>query len=201
MKNENLLIIFAKNSVPGKVKTRLAQSHGDAFAFEVYERLVGITEKESLLLSNTDIHVYFSDTITESPWSNQKKFVQKGTDLGERMKNAFEQGFSMGYQRIIGIGTDLPDLDAKIMSEALSKLESTDTVFGPSEDGGYYLIGMRKMIPEIFDNKPWSTDSLLRITLDELISLHFSTSQLEPLNDIDTIDDLKSSWLGKEFSV
>lgn len=201
MKNDALLLIFAKNIVLGKVKTRLAKTQGDNFAFSVYKRLIDITESESLKLKNADVHVYFSDVIINAKWPNQDKFVQRGNDLGERMKDAFQRGFDLGYQRIIGIGTDLPDLNAAVMAGGLEKLISYDTVFGPSEDGGYYLIGMNRMIPQIFENKPWSTDTLLDLTLSELDELGISSSKLRMLNDIDTIEDLKESWLGKEFGV
>ena len=198
---KQLLIVFAKNIVLGKVKTRLAKTQGDTFAFNVYRRLVEITERESLKVQNTDVHVYFSDVIVKSKWPNQEKFVQQGGDLGDRMKHAFEQGFSRGYTRIIGVGADLPDLSAEVMEEGLGALNNFDTVFGPSEDGGYYLIGMRKMIPQIFENKPWSTDALLEITQAELQELRYTSETLKELNDVDTIEDLKASWLGAEFGV
>lgn len=201
MKNDALLLIFAKNIILGKVKTRIARTEGDNFAFSVYKRLIDITEEESLRLENADVHVYFSDVVINAKWPNQHKFVQQGNDLGERMMDAFQRGFDLGYKRIIGIGTDLPDLNAAVMSEGLEKLKSFDTVFGPSEDGGYYLIGMNRMIPQIFENKPWSTESLLEVTLDELDELKISSVKLGTLNDIDTIEDLQASWLGREFGV
>lgn len=201
MKQRQLLIVFAKNIVLGKVKTRLAKTQGDTFAFNVYHRLVKITERESLLVEDADVHVYFSDVIVKGKWPNEQKFVQQGESLGDRMKHAFQQGFDAGYERIIGVGADLPDLSADVMQEGLAALENNDTVFGPSEDGGYYLIGMRTMIPQIFENKPWSTEGLLDLTLDELKSLGYSNERLRMLNDVDTIEDLKASWLGKEFGV
>ncbi len=199
MKNENLLLIFAKNVVLGKAKTRLAKTVGDTAAFNVYCRLVEITEQESQKLKDADIHVYFSDEPIQSLWSNEKQYVQEGADLGIRMRNAFEEGFRQGYRHIIGIGTDLPDLNAMVMTEALNSLKNHDTVFGPSDDGGYYVIGMNKMIPEIFINKPWSTELLLETTLKEIQSLHLSTHLLPVLNDVDTIEDLRASWLIEEF--
>jgi uncharacterized protein len=198
--SENLIIVFAKNIVLGKVKTRLAKTVGDNAAFEVYKHLFDTTQRESLKASNCDLHVYFSDVVIQSAWPNTEKFVQQGTDLGERMFNAFEAGFSKGYKRIIGVGSDLPDLTASIMEAGLTALETHDTVFGPSEDGGYYLIGMRQSTPCIFQNKPWSTDQLLNITLSELTENGISTAILETLNDVDDIDDLKASSIANEFS-
>jgi len=199
MRNKQLLLVFAKNIVLGKVKTRLAKDVGDVMAFNVYRRLVEITEQETLQLENTDLHIYFSDVVLNALWPNSEKFVQQGADLGERMQNAFQAGFDLGYEKIIGIGTDLPDLSAATLNDGFEALETNHTVFGPSDDGGYYIIGMRKMIPQIFENKPWSTESLLEITCAELESLNYRTHLLPVLNDVDTVDDLKASWLGKEF--
>ena len=85
------------------------------------------------------------------------------------------------------------------MEAGLKALETNDTVFGPSEDGGYYLIGMRQSTPCIFQNKPWSTDQLLNITLTELAKKGYSTQQLITLNDVDDIDDLKASSIAADF--
>ncbi|MGB0915147.1 MAG: TIGR04282 family arsenosugar biosynthesis glycosyltransferase [Crocinitomicaceae bacterium] len=197
--SDNLLIVFAKNIILGKVKTRLAKTVGDNAAFEVYKRLFDITQQESLKAKNCDLHVYFSDVVIESAWPNTEKFVQSGDDLGQRMMNAFEDGFAKGYKRIIGVGSDLPDLTAEVMESGLKALKSSDTVFGPSEDGGYYLIGMRQSTPCIFENKPWSTEELLNITLAELQENGYSTETLITLNDIDNIEDLKASSIAKEF--
>lgn len=200
MNNKNLLVVFVKNPVQGKAKTRLAASIGDAAALEVYKRLIAITEKETSNVVNSDLHVYFSTETDATLWSGKQQFVQQGNDLGERMFDAFEHGFTLGYERIVGVGSDLPDLTAAIISQGLELLKSSDTVFGPSEDGGYYLIGMSKKITCIFENKQWSTETLLRKTLEELTSKEYSTSILETLNDIDTIEDLRASSLAECFS-
>jgi rSAM/selenodomain-associated transferase 1 len=119
--------------------------------------------------------------------------VQNGIDLGERMLNAFKEGFDAGYKKIVLIGSDLPDIDAKHIIKGLDALESNEVVFGPAEDGGYYLIGLQKLIPEIFLNKPWSQPHLLKNTLQELQQLNVSVATLDTLNDIDTYEDLISS--------
>ena len=197
--SENLIIVFVKNITLGKVKTRLAKTIGDNAAFDVYKYLFNITQCESLKAKNCDLHVYFSDAIIDSAWPNTEKFIQSGKDLGERMMNAFEDEFTRGYKRIIGVGSDLPDLSAKIMESALKALESNDTVFGPSEDGGYYLIGMRQSTLCVFKDKPWSTSQLLEVTTKELEEKGYSTTQLLKLNDIDDIDDLKRSSISEVF--
>lgn len=200
MQNKNLLIVFVKNAVLGHAKTRLAASIGDESAFEVYKHLIGITERETVSLKDSDIHVYFSSEITDDLWEGQQKFVQQGADLGARMQDAFQRGFDLGYGRIIGVGSDLPDLNAEVMTEGLNALTSNEAVFGPSEDGGYYLIGMNRLISCIFENKPWSTETLLNETLSELQSNNITVASLRELNDIDTIEDLQASSIADAFS-
>ena len=199
MQSENLVIVFAKNIILGKVKTRLAKTIGDNEAFNVYRLLVEITERETMKMENCDVHIYFSDIVLKALWPDTMKFVQRGNDLGERMMNAFDDSFKSGYKNVIGVGSDLPDLSAEIMTEGLRSLETNDTVFGPSEDGGYYLIGMKKLIPQIFIDKEWSTETLLDVTKSELNELGYSCKLLIELNDVDTLDDLKNSSIAGHF--
>lgn len=192
--SKDLLIVFVKNIVLGKVKTRLAKSIGDTGAFNVYKQLFNITQAQTLKL-NIDRHIYFSDVVINSPWPNDEKFVQKGSDIGIRMENAFKKGFELGYEKIILIGSDLPDISEKIISDGFNKLDETNFVFGPAMDGGYYLVGMKKLMFGLFQNKPWSTSDLMITTHWFIVDKGNSISYLEELNDIDTIDDLNKSSL------
>lgn len=187
-----LVIVFVKNIKLGTVKTRLAKTIGNIGAFEVYSELVKITEQATEEL-DIDKRIYFSNAVVESKWQSDYKTVQSGADLGERMLNAFKEGFKAGYKRIVLIGSDLPDINTTHIIEGLNALEETDVVFGPAEDGGYYLIGLSKIEESIFKNKPWSQSHLLNETLQELQTLKVSVSTLEPLNDIDTYEDLIAS--------
>jgi len=196
---KNALIIFAKNIVLGKVKTRLAKTIGDSGAFNVYVKLYEITEHESTKVEGADIRVYFSDVIINSKWPKSERFIQKGKDLGERMKNAFNDAFEAGYENVVCIGSDLPDIKSRIIEDAFLKLNKNDLVFGPAADGGYYLVGMNKTHLYIFENKPWSTDQLLSITRKEIETEGHLYSLLDVLNDIDTIQDLKQSTLSDQF--
>jgi len=198
--SKNLIIVFAKNNILGTVKTRLAATIGDQMALEVYNELLRITENSTKEISNTEVHIYFSNSINLEIWPKSKKFLQKGADLGERMQQAFTASFDQGYQKVIGIGSDLPDISKEIIVEAFKRLTQNDAVFGPSMDGGYYLLGMTQMIPEIFENKPWSTEELLDLTLNELLQKKTSTSLLQTLNDIDTISDFEKSTLYQKFA-
>lgn len=197
---KNLLIVFAKNKLFGKVKTRLAKTIGEESAYEVYEALYHITEQESCAVSTADVEVHYSHFIDAETWVDCRKFVQVGESLGERMKHAFTEGFKQGYQTIIGIGADLPEIQHELIEEAFRKLESSDFTFGPAEDGGYYLVGMSNASGRyIFDDKPWSTKELLKITKAEIVSKKQSITFLETLNDIDTVEDLEKSAIGTQF--
>ena len=189
---KSLVIVFVKNIKLGTVKTRLAKTIGDYGAFEVYSELVKITEKATENLA-VDIRIYFSNAIVDTKWKNHSKTIQKGKDLGERMLNAFKDGFNDGYNHIVLIGSDLPDINSNHILDGLDALDANDVVFGPAEDGGYYLVGMSKLLPEIFQNKPWSQPELLKITLEELKQTKTQVGILETLNDIDTYEDLIAS--------
>jgi len=189
--SKNLLIIFVKNIKLGKVKTRLAKTVGNENAFTIYSALVEVTEKATLKV-DVDKRIYFSDAIVNKKWPNDFKTVQKGVNLGERMSNAFQDGFSDGYENIILIGSDLPNISSEIIDLGLKELEEKEIVFGPAEDGGYYLIGMSKLHNCVFENKAWSTSSLLDYTLSELKRKNIEASLIETLNDIDTFEDLQA---------
>ena len=190
--NKELIIVFVKNIKLGKVKTRLAKTIGAQGAFAVYKELVKITELATENIK-TDKRIYFSDVVVDSKWKNDYKTIQEGKNLGERMKNAFIKGFEDGYERIVLIGSDLPDIDSNHIEKGLESLKHNDVVFGPAIDGGYYLVGMTKMYHSIFTNKPWSESHLLEVTLKELDQEKTTYTLLEALNDIDTFEDLESS--------
>lgn len=190
--NKELVIVFVKNIKLGRVKTRLAKTIGNQGAFEVYSELVKVTETATKDVF-ADKRIYFSEAIVKTKWINDFKAVQDGIDLGERMKNAFKEGFENGFKRIVLIGSDLPDITANHINKGLERLKQHDVVFGPAEDGGYYLIGLSKMYDFVFDNKPWSETHLLEETLEELKKKRVKFATLETLNDIDTYEDLIAS--------
>ena len=197
--SKNLIIVFTRNPELGKVKTRLAKTIGDESALNIYKFLLEHTEK-TIRNIDSDKAVYYSFKIRDNDiWDNtiyQKK-QQRGSDLGFRMLNAFENGFSNNYEKIIIIGSDLLDLHPSHINEAFNKLDNRDVVIGPAEDGGYYLLGLKFIPPNIFSNKNWGTSSVLKDTLDDLISLNVHL--LKELNDIDTFDDIQDNSELKKF--
>ncbi len=109
-----LLIVFVKNPELGKVKTRLAKEIGDKEALAVYQKLLQITI-EAAKGCRADVRFYFSNSIDENIWPGYQSKIQSGVDLGEKMKNAFHDGFSAGFERIVIIGSDLPDISEKFI--------------------------------------------------------------------------------------
>ncbi|MBT8303933.1 MAG: TIGR04282 family arsenosugar biosynthesis glycosyltransferase [Bacteroidia bacterium] len=190
--SKDLVIVFVKNIKLGKVKTRLAETIGDRAAIEVYSELVDVTRK-AIENVNADIRIYFSESLENGDWQEYYKAVQKGEDLGERMRNAFEDGLIDGYESIVLIGSDLPEIDQEHITAGLNALNNKEIVFGPAIDGGYYLVGLSSLHDELFKNKPWSQSSLLEVTLKELDDKKISYELLKPLNDIDTYEDLVAS--------
>lgn len=190
--NKELLIIFYRNPELGKVKTRLAASIGDEKALAIYLRLSAHTREVTENLT-MDKALYYSDfTDREDNWSltHFKKEIQTGRDLGERMRNAFASGFEQGYQKIVIIGTDCFELTPEIIKQSFERLDHHDTVIGPALDGGYYLLGMKKLIPEVFRNKAWSTESVCTETMKDFERLNLGYSLSPPLRDVDEVKDL-----------
>lgn len=196
MQSKNLLIIFYRNPELGKVKTRLAKTLGDEKALAIYLKLSSHTRAitENLAIDKV---IYYSNFVdTEDVWPNttfQKK-LQNGNDLGEKMNNAFAEGFQSGYERICIIGTDCFELSRDVIKQAFDQLHTNDAVIGPAKDGGYYLLGMKKPIPVLFKNKAWSSDTVATDTIQNFKDLSISYTQLEVLTDVDEEKDLPSNF-------
>lgn len=201
MPAEKLLLIFIKNPEKGRVKTRLAERIGKEKALEVYHRLLSITKKETLPL-DCNRQVWYSRYVDKDDiWENgeYEKRLQKGQNLGERMQEAFRQAFVDGYEKVAVIGSDCAELTREIIQQAFSKLEDSDVVIGPSEDGGYYLLGMKSFYPDLFADIEWSTGSVFTQTVKRVENLGLSMRVLPMLNDIDTEEDLDQSAVNIEY--
>ena len=193
--SEELLLIFIKNPQLGKVKTRLAASIGDQKALEVYRKLLSKTHQATSSLSCAR-QVWYSNFIEEDDcWApgDYQKCLQQGSDLGDRMKNAFRQAFEDGYQGVVIIGSDCPDIKPEILKQAFTQLSQRDVVIGPSRDGGYYLLGMSSFYGRLFDGIEWSTPFVFEQTKARIKQLGLSCDTLPTLNDIDTVEDLNQS--------
>ncbi len=186
------LIIFVKNEEAGKTKTRLGASIGDEEALKAYQKLLKWTCKQTRDLKVTK-EVWYSRFIPENDiWSeaNFKKEIQSGEDLGIRMSNAFQRSFEKeGFEKVIIIGSDCAELTSETIQKAFEELDSHDFVIGPAEDGGYYLLGMRKFYPLVFEEITWSTRSVFNETIKKIEELEATLFVLKTLNDVDTLED------------
>lgn len=189
--SNHLLLIFLRNPVLGKTKTRLAKTIGNEKALEIYLKLLTHTLQTASRLNKVTVRLCFTENRDESDFFKAYNFEntqQKGNDLGQRMHHEFKKGFAEGYEKVVVIGTDLPTLATKHLKNAFKALNTFDAVLGPAADGGYYLLGLKKNIPEVFHGKAWGTETVLRETLLDLEKN--KVYLLETLNDIDTEEDL-----------
>jgi len=190
--NKELLIIFIKNPVLGKVKTRLAATIGSEKALAVYQQLLTRTEAITKNLPCEKV-VYYSDFIAEDDsWSSlvYQKQLQSGSDLGDRMFNAFKDGFAAGFNSICIIGSDCFELTSDIILRAFEKLQQNEVLIGPATDGGYYLLGLTELLPFLFQDKSWSTENVLEQTLQDIKEKGLSVALLPALTDVDEEKDL-----------
>lgn len=193
---ESCVIVFAKAPITGRVKTRLAASLDVAIVVNLYRNFVkDIIEK--ITTAGHDIKIFYDPPGTEPVMRNwlgngHAFLLQKGTDLGQKMKNAFETIFKSGFDRAVLMGTDIPDLPEKIISDAMAELEIHDAVIGPAVDGGYYLIGFRAhtFLPAVFEEKSWGTSAVYQKTMRNLTAANMNVHQLPKWRDVDEYDDL-----------
>ncbi len=185
------LIIFQKNAVLGKVKTRLAATVGDEKALEVYQWLTDHTHRVVSEL-RVDKFIYFSDFIPDGASELFPTYgfaVQRDGDLGERMAGAFSDLFVKGYRHVAIIGTDCPELHPSDLRDAYLALNDHDLVVGPARDGGYYLLGMNRPQSRLFQGIPWSTSEVLPMTLDRANADSLDYEFLQIHADVDTWED------------
>ena len=195
---QSCLLLFVKYPQKGKVKLRLSADIDEDIVVDLYRCFVhDILET----IKKTHIQCYLcfypTDVLEKfQKWlgTNMLFFPQEGINLGERMKNCFTQAFTNGYQHVILIGSDSPDLPADILIKAFDELQTNEIVLGPSFDGGYYLIGFqnKSFEPSVFDNIHWGTSSVFTETIQKIQKKNHRLSILPVWNDIDTITDLKS---------
>ena len=186
------LIIFIRNPERGKVKTRLAKSIGDDAALQVYRLLLQHTRRIAETVSCERFLLYADQVSRNDDWNETmfSKHLQSGNDLGERMLHAFELVFGQGCSQAIIIGSDCPGIDPALVESAFARLTEHDVVIGPATDGGYYLLGMNRPLPELFRGKAWSTSAVFPQTMDDIKTLGLRCSLLPALTDVDEETDL-----------
>jgi rSAM/selenodomain-associated transferase 1 len=200
---DSALIIFAKAPVPGQVKTRLcppltpdeaATLHG-SFVLDTLERTKAAIALERLsvdryIACSPSASLVFFKILEER--HGIRLLDQTGDDLGQRMHRATADLFDRGYRRVFIVGTDVPTLPLSVYQQALSLIESHDLVLGPATDGGYYLIGLKRPLPELFADVPWSTANVLAATRRNASALGLTIGLVKEWRDIDAPEDLKA---------
>lgn len=187
------IIIFVRKPERGKVKTRLAATMGEEIALDIYKKLLQHTH-DAVLDVAADKFIFYTDAADENDLWSGKGFIKKtqaSGDLGYKMQNAFATVFAAGYEKVVIIGSDCLQLTAEIINEAFEKLQINEVVIGPANDGGYYLLSMKKLLPFLFENIEWSTEQVYGQTVDILQKRKISYCKLITLIDIDTEED----WL------
>lgn len=197
MKTDRALIIFVRRPELGKVKTRLAATVGNEKALAIYKELLMHTFMIAQNV-NADKHVFYHEEIEENDFWNAEGFTkhtQINADLGVKMQSAFETVLHMGYKNCIIIGSDCFQLTTQLIEDAFTFLEQNDVVIGPANDGGYYLLGMKKMFSFLFTNKEWSTSSVFDDTINDIEKNNLQLAILPELIDVDTEED----WLASKL--
>jgi len=191
------VIVFTRYPEAGKTKTRLIPAIGATGAANLHKSLTERAVAEAGRVrdrrgATVEIRYEGSESAIMAEWLGHDLDYreQESGDLGDRMFRAFEESLRGGFGRVVLFGTDLPGLSADIITRGLSELDRHDLVLGPARDGGYYLIGMKRPYPELFDSMEWSNAHVLSATLDRARGLGLSTTLLEPLNDLDRPEDL-----------
>lgn len=191
--SKNVLLIFIKNPILGQVKTRLASSVGNEEAMRIYMELLQHTQAVSLKLDAIRVVCYSHFIDSTDAWlaNDFAPYLQEGDHLGARMSNAFETAFSEGAEKVVVIGSDCPQISTEILKNAFAALSNHEMVIGPSMDGGYYLLGMSRYFPQLFNHINWSTSSVFEETNRQAIQQNIQPAILPTLSDVDYIEDWK----------
>jgi uncharacterized protein len=196
------VIVFCKPPVFGKVKTRLATSIGDEKALRVY---IALTEAVFQHITEYPVSAYVSNaegqqSVTE--WLGCSVTPQRGESLGDRLINAIQDEFDAGYSHVVVIGSDTIYLDDTHVRSAVEGLVKAPVSFGPTSDGGFYLIGVsnslgssmgqspRQILQQLFSTVKWSSESVMQTILNNASRMNIQIQLGKHLNDIDTIEDL-----------
>ncbi len=199
---KNHLIIFTRYPESGKANTRLIPALGAVGAARLHRIITihAVIKARQLAMRypvSIEINYEGGNENLMKKWLGPDLHYrpQRGEDLGERMYLAFFDSYAKGYNHIVILGSDVPDVSLDILRSAFNSLEIKDTVFGPAKDGGYYLVGLKEPMRDIFDGIPWGSDEVLQTTLQKAEGLGLSLELLPPLDDVDRPEDSR----GREY--
>jgi len=196
--SRTLLIQFAKWPLLGHVKTRLAKKMGERAAYDTHVELTQAVLKNLTLSNVGTVELWFDQLSADNPESqmlteccNQLSVpiaYQNGSDLGSRMYHALSYGLK-AYDNVIIVGSDCPTVDKTYLEQAVQALDTSDLVLGPAEDGGYVLIGARKIEPAMLDDIIWGGGAVLRSTVERAEKYGLTYGLLEETWDVDEYED------------
>jgi rSAM/selenodomain-associated transferase 1 len=187
------ILVFLKYPEPGRVKTRLAATVGPNRAAEIYRQLV--SEVFARVSGDAEVFACFDPVERRAEceeWlaGRAAHFLPQATgDLGMRLVEAFAEAFARGFSDVAAIGTDCPEIDASLFTQAWNALETHEVVLGPSGDGGYYLVALRESAPPLFSGIAWSSAQVLSQTLDRAAAANLRVHLLPKRHDVDTEED------------
>ena len=204
---QNVVAVFARAPRVGEVKTRLAKSVGEAYARDIYAAMLrevfASAQRVASQIADGEVVVFYTpqnafshdafarDENSLSGLWNGARYPQSDGDLGMRLHDCFEYLRANGAQNIVAIGSDAPDLPLDYLVQAFDELSRRDWVFGPTGDGGFYLMGASCALTlEVFCDVRWSSENTLQDVLSNADNLSLSRSSLRLWHDVDTIDDL-----------
>ena len=197
----NTLIVFVKYPEPGKVKTRIARELGAEKAADIYSLIAECVIERVMESTKYRTVIFFDPPEREAEirqWLGREDIVfepQSGITIGERMFHAFASVLSSGAEKAVLIGTDVPKITGEIVSEAFDLLDSEDAAIGPAEDGGYYLLGLKKAEALLFEEIEWGSGSVCEKTFERLRGLNIGYKTLDTLRDVDTPEDINTELL------
>lgn len=193
---EDAVVLMAKAPVPGRVKTRLRPPLAPAESARLYACMLGDAAEEISSVARIARYLFLdppegANTMRKEPFSSFKLYPQRGKDLGERMWDAAATTFRLGAMRVLIVGADCPALGAERLRRAFRELrEGAEAVFGPSADGGYYLVGLARPDKRLFRKFAWGTSTVLVDTVARCRAFSIPFSFLPPERDVDTGEDL-----------
>jgi hypothetical protein len=199
MNSRNALAVMLKYPVPGRVKTRLTPALTPAEAAALYGCFIKDFFPRAASLECADTFGAYGlvkgaddkEKLVALLGTDTPLIAQEGSNLGERLRNLFAALFQGGYERVVVVGSDSPDLPGEYIEEAFALLGEAELVLGPALDGGYYLIGLKTLIGGLFDSIEWSTARVLDQTLTRAKDAGAVCRLLKPWHDIDTPEDLR----------
>lgn len=192
MEGLNELLIFAKAPRPGLVKTRLAETLGQEAACEAYQKLLRTIASNLAALANVTVCYSPADAEHElRPYFpvHWRYRPQQGADLGARLHHAITAAIEQRASKVAVIGSDCPYLNSQDIAQAWESLDKSDVVFGPANDGGYWLVGAKRPHAGLFNRIDWGTNAVLKQSLGRAKHLGLKVALLRKLSDIDTAAD------------